>query len=229
MACPITISKFVGTISLGLLTGISYATSAITIPSLQSFPNAGAASLTLKEVQLHTRKHVLRLSHIAALALLTAFTLSSPHRRHPYLIWTALMSIIGGTGLEWWHNGKTITWGCLSAGSLGFGSCSRSGFGVISWGHDRARAGRSILVRGEEDDFNGNGSEIEIVGEEDASSATAATASNTATPPTDEDSDVNGETVQNEMEKERKFLKLRTWVLGLGFSMGVVGIWGDGA
>lgn len=31
------------------------------------------------------------------------------------------------------------------------------------------------------------------------------------------------------MNRERKIQKVRTWILGVGFSMGVVGIWGDGA
>ncbi|PGG98720.1 hypothetical protein GX51_06648 [Blastomyces parvus] len=236
MACPITISKFVGTISLGLLTGISYATSMIAIPSLQSLPNASSASRTLKDLQARTSKHVIRLSHITAIALLTAFTMSSPRRRHPYLIWTALTALIGGVGLEWWHNRETLTWRSLSGVLGGVCGCHRSGFGVISWGSARAGAsasvGGSVSVKSEEEDSNGNGSEIEIVGEEEASSAAAAAsgapATNVATPQSDADLNVNGEAVQAEMEKERKLQKLRMWTLGLGFSMGVVGIWGDG-
>ncbi|EEQ84620.1 hypothetical protein RJZ56_002040 [Blastomyces dermatitidis] len=235
MACPITVSKFVGTISLGLLTGISYATSTIAIPSLQSLPDASSASRTLKELQVRTSKHVLRLSHITAITLFTAFTLSSPRRRHPYLIWTALTALIGGVGLEWWYNRETLTWRSLSGSLGGFCRCNGSGFGVISWGSARAGAsastGGSVPVRSEEEDSNGNGSEIEIVGEEEASSPTAAAgapATSVATPQSDDDLNVNGEAVQAEMEKERKFQRLRMWTLGLGFSMGVVGIWGDG-
>ncbi|PGH09009.1 hypothetical protein AJ79_05804 [Helicocarpus griseus UAMH5409] len=226
MACPITVSKFVGTVSLGLLTGLSFATSSITIPSLQSLPNASTASRTLKELQLRTRKNVLRLSNITAIALFTAFSLSSPRRKHPYLIWTALMSLIGGTGLECWYNRKSMTWSCLSASSLGFGSCSRSGFGVISWGSARAGAGGSVSVRADDEDSNGNGSEIEIVGDEEASSAAAAAA---AAANAEQELNVNGEAVQREMEQEGKFQRFRALVLGLGFSMAVVGIWGDGA
>ncbi|KKZ68534.1 hypothetical protein EMCG_05818 [[Emmonsia] crescens] len=229
MVCPITVSKFVGTISLGLLTGLSYATSIIAIPSLQSLPNASTASQTLKELQLRTSKHVLRLSHITAITLFTAFTLSSPRRRHPYLIWTALTSLIGGAGLEWWYNRETMTWSSLSGGLIGFSSCSRSGFGVISWGPARTSAGGSVFARSDEEDSNGNGSEIEIVGDEEASSAAAATSTNAAASRSEDDLNVNGEAVQIEMEQERKFQKLRMSILGLGFSMAVVGIWGEGA
>ncbi|OJD19170.1 hypothetical protein AJ78_00870 [Emergomyces pasteurianus Ep9510] len=230
MVCPITVSKFVGTISLGLLTGLSYATSIISIPSLQTLPNASAASRTLKQLQLRTSNHVLTLSHITAIALFTAFTLSSPRRRHPYLIWTALTSLIGGAGLEWWYKYDTMTWSSLSGG-LGLCSCHRPGFGVISWSFARANAGSSVSVRSEEEDSNGNGSEIEIVGDEEASSAAAAgsTAPNPAAKQAEDELNINGEAVQSEMQQERKLQNLRMWILGLGFSMGVVGIWGEGA
>lgn len=41
--------------------------------------------------------------------------------------------------------------------------------------------------------------------------------------------DINGEKVEMEMKRERKVQVVRTLVSGLGFMMGVVGIWGDGA
>ena len=40
---------------------------------------------------------------------------------------------------------------------------------------------------------------------------------------------VNGEKVESEMAREKKIQLVRTVVAGLGFMMGVVGIWGDGA
>lgn len=45
----------------------------------------------------------------------------------------------------------------------------------------------------------------------------------------DEDGTVNGEKVEMEMSRERKVQAVRSLVSGLGFAMGVVGIWGDGA
>lgn len=38
---------------------------------------------------------------------------------------------------------------------------------------------------------------------------------------------VNGESVESEMAKERWVQGLRTALAGVGFAMGVVGIWGD--
>lgn len=40
---------------------------------------------------------------------------------------------------------------------------------------------------------------------------------------------VNGEKVEMEMGREKKVQSVRTLIAGLGFMMGVVGIWGDGA
>jgi autophagy-related protein 33 len=40
---------------------------------------------------------------------------------------------------------------------------------------------------------------------------------------------VNGEKVEMEMTHERRVQAIRSLVSGVGFAMGVVGIWGDGA
>ena len=41
--------------------------------------------------------------------------------------------------------------------------------------------------------------------------------------------EVNGEKVEQEMGRERRTQLIRGIVSGIGFAMGVVGIWGDGA
>ena len=40
---------------------------------------------------------------------------------------------------------------------------------------------------------------------------------------------LNGESVERDMGRERWIQAVRTGIAGLGFFMGVVGIWGDGA
>ena len=40
--------------------------------------------------------------------------------------------------------------------------------------------------------------------------------------------EVNGEKVEMEMTQERRVQGIRSLVSGVGFAMGVVGIWGDG-
>jgi autophagy-related protein 33 len=39
--------------------------------------------------------------------------------------------------------------------------------------------------------------------------------------------DVNGESVQREMDRERRMHLVRTWVFGTAFAVGIVGLWGD--
>lgn len=41
--------------------------------------------------------------------------------------------------------------------------------------------------------------------------------------------EVNGEKVEMEMTRERRVQRIRSLISGVGFTMGVVGIWGDGA
>ncbi len=45
----------------------------------------------------------------------------------------------------------------------------------------------------------------------------------------EDEASVNGEKVEMEMSRERRVQGVRALVSGLGFAMGVVGIWGDGA
>jgi autophagy-related protein 33 len=41
------------------------------------------------------------------------------------------------------------------------------------------------------------------------------------------ESDLNGETVQREMERERRLHRARAWLSGIALSIGIVGLWGD--
>ncbi|KAL1956764.1 hypothetical protein VTO42DRAFT_6817 [Malbranchea cinnamomea] len=229
MACPITIAKFVGTISLGLLTGLSYSVSNIAIPALQALPTASNAADTLKDLQQQTRRRVLRFSNLAAVSLIAAFTLSSPRRKHPYLIWTSLAALIGGGGLEWWTTGSFLSMFCSSCSSSRRQASFSGQFGLGAWVTThlgfKQDSSSNDKKADEEVASNGAASEIEIVEQADAQSP----APSAAPTPAAEEADVNGESVQREMTRERKIQRVRTWILGLGFSMGVVGIWGDGA
>ncbi|RMZ80252.1 hypothetical protein DV738_g2926, partial [Chaetothyriales sp. CBS 135597] len=105
MVCPMSGLKFVGAISLGLLTGVSYNLSTVTLPSLALLPSAAGASRTLTSIQEESTRQILTLASISSISLVTAFTFASPRNRHPYLLWTALVGLIGGQGLEYWYNG----------------------------------------------------------------------------------------------------------------------------
>jgi autophagy-related protein 33 len=43
------------------------------------------------------------------------------------------------------------------------------------------------------------------------------------------ETDVNGESVQRDMNSERKLQCIRAWFSGAALAMGIVGLWGDGA
>ncbi|EXJ93540.1 hypothetical protein A1O1_01932 [Capronia coronata CBS 617.96] len=193
MPCPISITKFVGTISLGLLTGTTYTLTTITLPSLALLPSASLASRTLATIQTKSTRHILTLASISSLSLITAFSLASPRGRHPYLLYTALVAFIGGQGVEYWYNGL-------------------SRFPRVSRGGKKASSSAAGSASARVPSPGGSDSSGFIEVEPHAG-----------------DDQVNGEKVEMEMARERKIQLVRSWISGLGFAMGVVGIWGDGA
>ncbi|KAL4937325.1 hypothetical protein BDV06DRAFT_74929 [Aspergillus oleicola] len=104
MACPITVTKFIGTISLGLLTGLSYSASTITIPSLSILSTSTLASKSLKEAKRLNRRHGFRLANIGETCLILAYSISPRHRKHPYLMWMVTMSLIGTYGVDYFFH-----------------------------------------------------------------------------------------------------------------------------
>ncbi|TKA34407.1 hypothetical protein B0A54_15239 [Friedmanniomyces endolithicus] len=156
MSTSIALLKFVGTISLGLLTGVSYTLSTLALPSLLTLPSAKPAAYTLRQTARLATLHITALSALSTLSLGLAFALSPKRIRHPYLLWTA----------------------GIAAGSGGMSFVMGDGFG-----------------KGDEG----------VVGE------------------------VNGEEVERRARELQWGEVLRMGVSGVGFVMGVVGIWGDGA
>ncbi|KAL4876466.1 hypothetical protein BJY04DRAFT_200018 [Aspergillus karnatakaensis] len=124
MACPITVTKFIGTISLGLLTGLSYSASTITVPSLTLLSTSTNASKSLNEVKRLNRKHGLRLANISNICLLFAYSISPRHRKHPYLVWMVVMSAVGSYGVDYWfHRQNGVkAWFCSILQDTGY-SC----------------------------------------------------------------------------------------------------------
>ncbi|KAL8822984.1 MAG: hypothetical protein Q9191_006293 [Dirinaria sp. TL-2023a] len=97
----ITISKFVGTISLGLLTGVSYTLSTTTLPPLLALPSAAPAHATFLHLRAVTARHQVALSTLGTSSLLLAYLISPPRGRHPYLLW-ATLATVAGFGSEIW-------------------------------------------------------------------------------------------------------------------------------
>lgn len=187
--CPITLTKFVGTFSLGLLTGTSYTLAHLTLPTLALLPNASTASAQLTTLQSATTRTTLTLASVSSLSLITAFALASKRNKHPYLLWTALVSFAAGQGVEWWFNGFER--------------------------FPTFRARKAVVSREEGRGRKGLGESEYVSVDREASEG--------------REEQVNGEKVEMEMGREKKVQSVRTLIAGLGFMMGVVGIWGDGA
>ncbi|EGD87765.1 hypothetical protein H112_04232 [Trichophyton rubrum D6] len=243
MACPITVAKFVGMISIGISTGLSYSMSSITLPALQGLPTASVASQALTDIQFRARRAALTLSHITVFTLITAFSLSSPRRRHPYLLWTSAFALLGGLGLELYTNHPSFIQGTESPRTSTCSSylsslCSVS---TSSEPHSPCCCAGSILNRffgsapkpaspekkAEDEESLATSSEIELV-EPPSEAESMGTSRSTEKPtPASSVADVNGESVELAMKKERNLHMLRTYLFGVGFSMGVIGIWGE--
>lgn len=203
MACPITVTKFVGTVSLGLLTvclyqhlsisnqllklitiqGLSYSASTVTVPSLKFLPTSANASRSLNEVKRLNRKHCLRLTNLANGCLVFAYSISPKHRKHPYLIWMCLTSVVGSYGVDYWFHRQD-----------GFKTWVQTVFHDVSC---LCLGGKSSAKK--EEDL------VVVEAEED----------------------VNGESVKKEMELERRMQRVRAWFSGIALAMGIVGLWGD--
>lgn len=211
MACPITVTKFVGTVSLGILTvsitnantrraeapsrdtstvkltdlnnqqGLSFSTPAVTVPALKLLPTATIGSRSLSEVKRLNRKYALRLSSLANTCLFFAYTLSSARRKHPFLVWMCVLSTTSSYGLDLLFNRH---------------------LGLKNW----------ILLTIQDTTGLNLGCSAQSK-DEDLVMV--------------ENEDVNGESVQREMDREGRMQYARACLSGIAMSMGVIGLWGD--
>ncbi|KAK8160780.1 hypothetical protein IWX90DRAFT_277977 [Phyllosticta citrichinensis] len=172
MAPTVAICKFVGTISLGLLTGVSYTLSSTALPALLELPTAAHAYTTFLALQSTAKHHVRALTATAVTSLSLAFILSPARARHPYLLWTSLVAAAGGAV-------------------------------------DYALKRQEDALRESAGEANGNGERSWV--------------------DVERGEDFNGETVRAGVDKFRIAEGARAVISGLAFTLGVVGIWGDGA
>ncbi|ODA83815.1 hypothetical protein RJ55_02331 [Drechmeria coniospora] len=98
MVCPVTravsLLKFVGTVSLGLLTGVSYTVSTLTLPTLLRLPSSTSASAAISSLTAALRSPVLALTALSSAPLFLSFVLSPRSVRHPYLLYTSLLAVL---------------------------------------------------------------------------------------------------------------------------------------
>ncbi|KAK5658249.1 hypothetical protein OQA88_2224 [Cercophora sp. LCS_1] len=212
----VSLLKFVGTVSLGLLTGLSYTLSTLTVPALLTLPSADTASRAFDALVGTSKRHASTLSTISGSAFALAFFLSPRHFRHPYLLYTSLLVF-----------GSRLAVSDLVAPYLSLGppasSASSSGAAAAARRKEqlakKERAAAAARARME--------ASYEVLGSgSDAHSDGAASASGEELDAIEEES-VNGEEVRAKVEAFLKKQIVQSTVTGLGFLLAVVGIWGD--
>ncbi|KAH8765591.1 hypothetical protein F5883DRAFT_420908 [Diaporthe sp. PMI_573] len=198
--------KFVGTVSLGLLTGLSYTLSTLTVPTLLALPSASTAAKAFRSLATTARTHLRTLAGISSTAFFLAFTLSPRSARHPYLLYTSALVAVSRLSVSdfvapylFAHPHTPAQRQSPPAGARKDRSATR-------------RMEASYDVIGGSDAHSDSASDRSI--EDDAAAA---------------DNNVNGEEVRGEVEAFLKKQVVSTATAGLGFLMAVVGIWGDGA
>ncbi|KAI0999472.1 hypothetical protein K3495_g8724 [Podosphaera aphanis] len=87
----VPVLKFVGTISLGLLTGFSYTLSAVTLPTILIFPSTSIASKAFKDFKSLALCQLRTLAGISSSSFLAAYLFSPRAHKHPYLLWATLI------------------------------------------------------------------------------------------------------------------------------------------
>ncbi|RGP64577.1 autophagy-related 33 [Fusarium longipes] len=90
----VSLLKFVGTVSLGLLTGVSYSISSLALPALLRLPSSASASHGLSNLNAALKTPLLALTSLASAPFLISFVLAPRSSRHPYLLYTALLATL---------------------------------------------------------------------------------------------------------------------------------------
>ncbi|KAF1940474.1 hypothetical protein EJ02DRAFT_406433 [Clathrospora elynae] len=107
-AQTVSICKFVGTITLGIATGVSATLATIALPALLALPTAVNARTTLTYLSYKSQNLSSYLRHITTFTLFSAYLLSPKRFRHPYLLYTSIFAFISGPGVEYavgWSQG----------------------------------------------------------------------------------------------------------------------------
>ncbi|KAG8525709.1 uncharacterized protein KY384_000469 [Bacidia gigantensis] len=209
----IAVSKFIGSVSLGLLTGISYTLPLHSAPSLLSLPSASSASTAFRTLSASTQRTTRFLSALSFTSILTAYILSPERGRHPFLLYGALAAGIPHV---------TDLYGFI----MGFAGVK--GEGANGGGYSPKMFGGKL--------GNGNGGssgassdeewEVEASGMRTKSAATKG--KGRALTPESEVEDVNGETVKQGIREWSRSTVYKGASWALGFGIMVVGMWGDG-
>ncbi|MCJ1296575.1 hypothetical protein MMC34_008141 [Xylographa carneopallida] len=150
-------SKFVGTISLGLLTGSSLTLSSLILPPLLSLPTLPPALASFTTLRRSTASYQTALASLAASSFLLAYALSPRNVKHPYMLWTTA-TLLASWAIGWWRQdaekeltleeGRSASWAKARAESgevngevvreemegWRWGQVLRGGLWAVGWG-----------------------------------------------------------------------------------------------
>ncbi|KAK2600285.1 hypothetical protein QQS21_005004 [Conoideocrella luteorostrata] len=93
-AKAVSVLKFVGTVSLGLLTGVSYTVSNVSLPNLLQLSSSTSASQAITSLTASLQTPLLALTSLASAPLFLSFILSPRRARHPYLLYTSVIAVL---------------------------------------------------------------------------------------------------------------------------------------
>ncbi|SCO79629.1 related to Rotein of unknown function localised to mitochondria [Fusarium oxysporum] len=181
----VSLLKFVGTVSLGLLTGVSYSITSLALPVLLRLPSSNSASHGLTSLNAALKTPIIAFTSLASAPFLISFALAPRSSRHPYLLYTGLLATLS-----------------FVAPLLIPAPAPRHVASSAPRQSPRAKMEASYEVLGD--------AHSEPASEEDID-------------------DINGEGVRVEVEGLVHSYIARTAFSALGFTMAVIGIWGDGA
>ncbi|GAP83328.2 hypothetical protein SAMD00023353_0203220 [Rosellinia necatrix] len=203
----VTILKFVGTVSLGLLTGTSYTISTLTVPSLLELSSASTAAQAFRSLASTATTHLTALSGVSGTAFLLAFALSPAGYRHPYLLYTSLFCL--GTHLSDYVTPSLFGSPSSSSDSSAAAAAASQRRAALAQARREKAAAKRMVASYDvlSDSHSEEGEESTLL----------------------DDEEVNGEEVRSEVELFARNQLVRTAVAGAGFAMAVLGIWGDGA
>jgi len=179
--------------------GLSYTLTTLTYPTLLYLPTASVASQAQTQLRARARHAQRLLSAIALTSLAYAFAFAPARARHPYLLWTGAAVALGLAGPRIERGVRCV----VAYGAHGVGQ--GPGAPGLRIAGDALEVDESAV----------------LVGDGGAESSGKSESG--------DDEAVNGEVVRRGVERARAVEAVRTGIWGLGFAMGVVGIWGDGA
>jgi len=206
----VPVFKFVGTVMLGLSTGLSYTLTTLTIPALLTLPSADAASRAFDAVTHNAKRKLRGLTSLASACFFAAYYLSPAHFRHPYLLYTSLL-----IGISQFSD-LIVPYVFTKSGKVS--SSSEAAAAAKKRGQQKKR--REERARME--------ASYEVLTSSVHSEATPS-ASGDEDDLLAEQVEVNGEEVRAKVETFLEKQLLEGGILLMSFAMAIVGIWGDGA